>query len=179
MSRILSTGGVCIPACTGADTPWQVSQHALGQTPLQGRYPSMHWADTHLGRHPLGRHPQAGGHPPGQTPSRAGRHPPGQTPSPPRPMATAADGTHLTGMHSCNVKCPYFSAGPVACEGLPGFAVKETGCYNGLSDSMTTWHNAEAHCQSVGNNVHLVRPDTWKVDLIPFNKSLEKELYRN
>ena len=43
----------CIPACTGADTPWaDISQHALGQT------------------------------------------------SPP-PTATAADGTHPTGMHSC------------------------------------------------------------------------------
>ena len=82
LSVILFTGGVCIPACTGADTPWaDISQHALRQTPLLGRhvpactgadtpeqtYPSMHW----------GRHP-----------------PPGQT-------ATAADGTHPTGMHSC------------------------------------------------------------------------------
>ena len=46
-----SHGGVCIPACTGADTPW---------------------AET-----------------------------PGQTPP---PTATAADGTHPTGMHSCLLK---------------------------------------------------------------------------
>ena len=38
------------------------------------------WADTPLGRHPLA-------------------HAPGQTP--PQQMATAADGTHPTGMHSC------------------------------------------------------------------------------
>ena len=43
------------------------------------------WADipTLLGRHLPGRH-----------------HPPGQTP-PPHEMATAADGRHPTGMHSC------------------------------------------------------------------------------
>ena len=66
---------------------------------------SVHWGggvhppeQTPLSRHPLGKHPQAdtplGGHPPRQanTPSR-------QT-APPE-MATAADGTHPTGMHSC------------------------------------------------------------------------------
>ena len=41
----------------------------------RGVYPSMHW----------GRHPP-------------GRHAPGQTPL--RPTATAADGTHPTGMHA-------------------------------------------------------------------------------
>ena len=67
--------------------------------------------DTHT---PLGRHP-AGRHPHGQTPSRQsppvdspGQTPPGQRPLPlgrhthPE-MATAADGTHPTGMHSCSV----------------------------------------------------------------------------
>ena len=48
-----------------------------------------------LGRHPLGRSLQA------DTPPRA--DPPEQTPSPPTPAqtATAGDGTHPTGMHSC------------------------------------------------------------------------------
>ena len=44
------------------------------------------WADTPLGRHPV---------PPRQTPL-LGRHPP-----PHHQTATAADGTHPTGMHSC------------------------------------------------------------------------------
>ena len=59
-----------------------------------GLYPSIHWADTPwadtspgqstLGRHiPLSRHPL-----PGQTPPM---------------MATAADGTHPTGMHYCSL----------------------------------------------------------------------------
>ena len=43
---------------------------------------------------PLGRHPPARQTPPS-------RHPPGQTPPQPK-MATAADGTHPTGMHSCS-----------------------------------------------------------------------------
>ena len=83
MSRILSGGG-CIPAYTQADPP--PSQCMLGYTPL-GRYPQ---SDTPPVRHCLGRHP------PGQTPPRQ---------TPPRsdtpPMATAADGTHPNGMHSC------------------------------------------------------------------------------
>ena len=52
-----------------------VSQHALRQTP-PGRHPAR---QTH----------------PGQA-----HTPPGQTP-PPQETATAADGTHRTGMHSC------------------------------------------------------------------------------
>ena len=61
-------------------------------------------APVHAGIHPLGRHP-TGRHPPtppGHTPlqpdSPPGRHPPGQTH--PQQTATAADGTHPTGMHS-------------------------------------------------------------------------------
>ena len=38
----------------------------------------------------------------GQTPPRQDTHLPGQTP-PPQQTATAADGTHPTGMHSCYV----------------------------------------------------------------------------
>ena len=47
------------------------------------------------GQAPPGRHPP-GQTPPGQTPPQADT--PGQTPT---PTATAADGTHPTGMHSC------------------------------------------------------------------------------
>ena len=45
-------------------------------------------AETPLGRHPPGRHPLC--------PVHAGIN------SPPPPMATAVDGTHPTGMHSCS-----------------------------------------------------------------------------
>ena len=96
-------GGVCLSACW--DTPpWR-------QTPSpRSRHPSLE-ADTSLcsqtppleadtpppgGRHPLGRHPPLEADPP-----------PGYTPpwrqNPPSPSgktATAADGTHLAGMHS-------------------------------------------------------------------------------
>ena len=71
------------------------------------------WADTAPGRHPLVRHTPwpdtcqtdtpsqqitPGRYPNRQTPT-LGRHPPGRHPLP--PTATAADGTHPTGMHSC------------------------------------------------------------------------------
>ena len=71
-------GSVCIPACTG-------------HTPLRADPPGRHpRADM-----PPGRHPQADT--PGQT--LPGRHqPPGRHP----PMvATAVDGMHPAGMHSC------------------------------------------------------------------------------
>ena len=64
-----------------------------------GEYPSMHW-----GRTPL---PRADTPPPKQTPLcpvHAGIHPPCPVYAgihPPPPAATAADGTHPTGMHSC------------------------------------------------------------------------------
>ena len=100
-SVILFTGGL-YPSMHWADTPWQTPPWV--DTPWAN--PPL--ADTPpLGRHCLGRHP------PWQTPPLGrhplGRHPPGQT-SPARqtppwadipPMATAADGTHPTGMHSC------------------------------------------------------------------------------
>ena len=83
---ILSTGGGCPPQCM------------LAYTPPPGRHP----LDTPLGRHPLdtplGRHPLA------DTPWVDTS--PGQThPSPLQQMATAADGTHPTGMHSCWELC--------------------------------------------------------------------------
>ena len=68
------------PTFTGGCLP----QHALGQTPSG---PDTHWADTPPWQTP-----------PGQTPPWAAR-PPGRHPLP--PTATAADGTHPTGMNSC------------------------------------------------------------------------------
>ena len=89
-------------ACVKNSVRGCLPQCMLGYTSL-GRHPP---GQTHpLGRHPLGRHhPQAD--PPSQcmlgyTPVHAGIH------TPPCPvhagidMATAADGMHPTGMHSC------------------------------------------------------------------------------
>ena len=62
-----------------------------------GCIPACTWATTPLGRHPP---PQA------DTPCPPARHPRVDTPSgrhPPQQAATAADGTHPTGMHSCLV----------------------------------------------------------------------------
>ena len=74
-------GGGRIPACTR----WSVSQHASGGV-----------------AHPSDRHPR-GRHPPGQTSPKSipplGRHPSPRESTPP-PAATAADGTHTTGMLS-------------------------------------------------------------------------------
>ena len=63
-------------------------------------------ADTPMGRHtprqtPLGRHPHGHTPPLGQTPPSPGRQPLGRHLPPPQQTATAADGTHPTGMHSC------------------------------------------------------------------------------
>ena len=98
LSVILSTGG------------W-VSQHALGQTPTR--------AGTPLGKNLPPRQTPPWQTPPEQTPPmqtlplRLCRQPPGQTlffpfrqiPPPteqtPPETATAADGKHPTGMHSC------------------------------------------------------------------------------
>ena len=77
LSVILSTGG------SGRHPPVDPGQTTTPRGP---------WADIPT---PLGRHP-----PRAETP--LGRHPPGQTPSPGQ-TATAADGTHLTGMHSCHL----------------------------------------------------------------------------
>ena len=76
LSVILSMGGVWISAC------WD--------TPPLGKHPT-----------PLGRHP------PGQMP-HLGRPPWADTPSwqtLPQQMASAADSTHPTGMHSCYIQC--------------------------------------------------------------------------
>ena len=96
---ILCTGGGCLP------------QYMLGYTHPPGQ-------TLPLGRHPPVRHPPVrqlhGQTPPGKHPlvrylpwadTSPGQIPPGNTP-PPKPQAdvqtaTAADGTHLTRMHSC------------------------------------------------------------------------------
>ena len=66
------------------------------------------WADTPPGSHPMGRHPPGQTHPWTDTPldrQPPGRHLPRQTPTlgwhHPGHTATAADGTHPTGMHYC------------------------------------------------------------------------------
>ena len=74
-----------------ADTPWQTYSQA--NTPLLlARHPPL--VDTPLADPPLtfppARHPSPGRH----TPSW-------QTPLRPQVTATATDGTHPTGMHSC------------------------------------------------------------------------------
>ena len=66
-----------------------VSQHALGQTHTPGRHPLP------PGRHPLPPWANPPDRPP--CPVHAGIHPP--------PTATAAEGTHPTGMHSCYRIC--------------------------------------------------------------------------
>ena len=66
-------------------------------------------ADIPISRHtPIDRHTPLGRHPPGQTPPR--QTPLGRTPgkTPPE-TATAVDGTHPTGMHSClHLHLPHF-----------------------------------------------------------------------
>ena len=91
-----SIHGGCLADTHQADTPRQIQPWV--DTP---------WPDTPLARHSLGQtHPLArspGRHPPGQTPP-VQTHPPGRHPlgrHPPHPAATAADGTHPTGMLSC------------------------------------------------------------------------------
>ena len=86
LSVILFTGvGVSASGSTGCTSTWQTP-------PPSGRPPQ---ADTPIGRHPPSQtHTSPGRHPLGQT-SLPGKH----TPSP--DTATAVDGTHPTGMHSC------------------------------------------------------------------------------
>ena len=67
----------------------------INTTPLLGRHPQ---ADTPLGRHPFWADASPGQTPPKQTPP-LGRHLSRQTV--PAETATAADGMHPTGMHSC------------------------------------------------------------------------------
>ena len=99
-------------------TPGQV--HPLDQVHPPGRYttpwtrytpragtPPPHWAGTQ----PPGRYiPLDQVHPPGRYTTPWTRYsPPGPgTPPAPRDTATAADGTHPTGMHSCEFYLYYY-----------------------------------------------------------------------
>ena len=82
------------------------------------------WADTHLGRHPPGRHLSHSRQSPRQTPL-LGRHPLTDTApwadTPATETAAAADGTHPTGMHSCPKKIPL-----VLMRKSPNFPVKQS-----------------------------------------------------
>ena len=73
----------------GADTPQNRHLRRAETTPPQEQTPPSPRADT----------PPEADTPLEQTPPRS-RHPPGVD-TPPRDTATAADGTHPTGMHSC------------------------------------------------------------------------------
>ena len=90
----LSTGGRCLPQCMlGYHTP--LSRPPWEQTPQEQPHP-LPWS-----RHSPEQTPPRSRHPPTRASPRS-RHPPlQQTPPSPREMATAADGTHPTGMHSC------------------------------------------------------------------------------
>ena len=89
--------GRCTSSLADPPPPRQtpsLGSHCPRQTHLRADLPRQ----THTpGRHPLGRHAP----PWADTPLPPGRHPSGQ-PSPGQ-TATAADGTHPTGMHSCLV----------------------------------------------------------------------------
>ena len=108
--------GLTPPPCrqTPRQIPPRQTPSSWVDTPLCRQTPS--WAGRSLGQTPPSRH-----HPQADTTAQAdttlpgrhhpkGRHPPGQilpwadTPTPPPTwqMAIAADGTHFTGMHSCD-----------------------------------------------------------------------------
>ena len=79
-------GNVFTPVC-------QSSVHRGGVHTTPGRHPPRQ-------RPPIGRRTQADTTPSGSPPPRADTLPVGRHRPPPRPAA--ADGTHLTGMHSCS-----------------------------------------------------------------------------
>ena len=103
--------GGCLPQCMVGYTP-------LEQTSPISRHPppeqTPHGADTPPQSRPPGstlppeqtppqqQTPPGSRYPPEQIPPPGSRHPPrSRHPPPPRETATAADGTHSTGMHSC------------------------------------------------------------------------------
>ena len=105
----LQQGNVFTPVChfvhkgvSGRHLPFTPGRHSLGRPP--GRHPQA----ESLGRHPLARHPREDppsrhhGQAPRETPwadTLLGRHPPWA--DTPWQMATAVDGMHPTGMHTC------------------------------------------------------------------------------
>ena len=105
-SAILFTGGV--PGVSvgggGADTPLPgqtpPGQTPQGQTPLPGTHPKAHTprAHTPLADTPGADIPRQTHH--SETPLE--QTPQAHTPHSPQQTATAADGTHPTGMHSCS-----------------------------------------------------------------------------
>ena len=112
LSVILSTGGMSAPVHAGIHAPRQtppLGRHPLGnQTPPGKQTPHLE-ADTPMGsRHPPGKQrpscPRKQTPPEADTP-RGSRHSPGKQtpPTTHRTTTTAADDTHPTGMHSCNI----------------------------------------------------------------------------
>ena len=96
LSVILFTGGVCLSAC------WNTTQPG-SRYPPRSRHPSPGagtsppWAGTP----PEQSTPSGSRHPPGaDNPTPPSRHPPSKGYPTNRDTATAADGTHPTGMHS-------------------------------------------------------------------------------
>ena len=80
----------------------QVSVCPQGGVHPSGQNPP--WANTPRQTSPLDRHPPGETPPWADTPLWADTHPPRQTPQADPPLsevATAADGTHIAGMHSC------------------------------------------------------------------------------
>ena len=77
-------------------------------------------------------------HPPEQTPPEQTHHPTEQThpqeQTPPQQMATAADGTHPTGMHSCSNKKNTFNIGSDNGQGLKNVVCKQI-----LTSSTNMW----------------------------------------
>ena len=102
-------GWGCLPHCmlgyipwTSLDTHTPPDPHALGTQPPWTHSPvdtppPPRSTPAALYTHPQDTPPYPGHKPPAQTPP--GHTPPGQTT--PHLMATATDGTHPTGMHSC------------------------------------------------------------------------------
>ena len=101
-------GGVHIPQ---SDTHTSLGRHPLGQThtPL-GRHPlgqthTHTWTDTPPGQTPIDRHSPGQTTPrqtpPGQTHTSLGQTLPRTDTSPHSETASAVDGTHPAGMHSC------------------------------------------------------------------------------
>ena len=87
--------GGCLPQCMLGYPP---EQTPLEQTPPRNRHPPEQTPP------PGSRHPQSR-HSPGSRHPQSRHTPPSPEQTSPQETATAADGMHPTGMHSCFVPC--------------------------------------------------------------------------